>query len=222
MGRVNAPVIRDRDIRSALGPKLRLAMGDDAVLVEELGLCQGDVFVDVAMINGHLEGYEIKSDRDSLRRLDRQSTVYSRVLARATLVVTEKHLADARKVIPRWWGILLARLTTISLEFISVRTPRRNPAIDPSALVQLLWRDEALQVLDGLGKAKGLASRPRREIWGRLLEECSLRELQTLVCSRIKGRGEWRSAPRRTQDGDSCPRAPMSPDFQSFRHSSGS
>src|SRR5262249_16171803 len=159
--------------------------------------------------------YEIKSDHDSLRRLDRQRTIYSRVLSRVTLVLTEKHLAEARRSIPPWWGILLARLTQKSLEIVPVRKPRTNPPIDPSPLVQLLWRQEALQILTNLEKAKGLASKPRREIWARLLEECSLKELQTLVCSQIKKRGEWRSAAIRTPGGDSYRRAPMFPDFQS-------
>lgn len=54
--------MRDCDIRSALGSKLRSEKGAAACLVEELGLCQGDVFVDLAVVDGCLEGYEIKSD----------------------------------------------------------------------------------------------------------------------------------------------------------------
>jgi hypothetical protein len=51
------------------------------------GLDHGQVFVDVAVINGEIHGYELKSERDTLERLPRQVEVYSAVLGRATLVV---------------------------------------------------------------------------------------------------------------------------------------
>ena len=41
--------------------------GKGKIDVEELGVCRGRVRVDVAVVNGTLHGYEIKSDRDSLR-----------------------------------------------------------------------------------------------------------------------------------------------------------
>lgn len=203
--------MRDSDIRDALTSKLRLEKGATTVLVEELGLCQGDVFVDVAVADSRLEGYEIKSDQDTLRRLERQRAVYSKVLASASLVLTEKHLSAARKVVPRWWGILLALpLEDGSLKITTLRAPRSNPAVDPAALVQLLWRDEALGVLKRLGKAKGVVTKPKRAIWERLLEELSVDELQGLVCDQIKRRGAWRSASKRARCGDLSQPEPMS------------
>lgn len=196
----------DSDIRDVLNCKLRSEKGAASVLVEELGLCQGDVFVDVAVVDRRLEGYEIKSDQDTLRRLERQRAVYSKVLASATLVLAEKHLRAARKVVPRWWGIFLALpLEDGSLKLTTIREPRSNPAVDPGALVQLLWRDEALNILRRLGKAKGVATKPRRAIWRRILEEFPVDELQKVVCDQIKRRGDWRSASTRTRCGDSYP-----------------
>lgn len=61
----------DADIRSVLRSRLSFqhAAEADTVVIEELGLCRGQVRVDVSVVNGLLHGYEIKSDRDSLRRL---------------------------------------------------------------------------------------------------------------------------------------------------------
>ncbi len=213
--------MNDRDIRTALGAHLQSHIADDALVVEELGLCQGDVFVDVAVVDSTIEGYEIKSDRDTLRRLDRQLAVYSRVLSKATIVVGQKHVDVAMSSVPDWWGILLARPAPGRVELGHVRRPRRNPAVDPNSLVQLLWRDEALRLLQEQQKAKGLLSKPRRVIWERLTEELSVRELQTTVCSQLKRRAGWRSVSRRIRRGDSCPPAPMSPDSQRLPNSSG-
>lgn len=177
----------------ALNARLRARTAESAVIIEELGLCQGRVFADLAVVNGHLEGFEIKGDSDSLRRLPQQRAVYSKVMARASLVVTERHLKRARRAVPPWWGVLLARPTPSGLQIVTVREPRRNPRVDPHSLVQLLWRDEVLGHLQAMGLAKGLVGRPRRELWARLASEISLRRLEKIVCNQIKQRGDWRS-----------------------------
>lgn len=182
------------EIRLALTDKLRATNGTSALVIEELGLCQGSVFADLAVVNGHLEGYEIKGDADSLRRLPRQREVYSQVMSRAFLVVTERHLERARESVPPWWGLLLARPKGSSLEIVTLRRSKRNPTVDPVALVQLLWRDEVFGHLQQLGRSKGLSGRPRRELWARLASELPLRQLESLVCDQIKQRGDWRSA----------------------------
>ena len=64
-------------------------------MVDELGVCRGQVRIDVAVVNGRFHGYEIKSDRDSLRRLDGQVDLYSKVLDRATIVVGDRHFTEA-------------------------------------------------------------------------------------------------------------------------------
>ena len=87
--------MRDRDVRKALHHKvLKEHHGDTNTLVlDELGLRHGVARVDVAVVNGYLHGFEIKSDSDTLDRLPSQVTIYNAVLDRATLVVGEKHIA---------------------------------------------------------------------------------------------------------------------------------
>jgi hypothetical protein len=97
----------DAEIRLALRNLLeeKYAGWGATVLRDEMGICAGLVRVDLAVIGDELSGYEIKSDQDSLVRLPGQVAAYSRVLDRATLVVTEKHLAKATALIPTWWGL---------------------------------------------------------------------------------------------------------------------
>lgn len=91
----------DVDIRPVLRRSLLASTaGEGSVVVEELGLCRGRVRVDLAVVNGSLHGYEIKSDRDSLDRLAGQADVYSKVLDQVTLVVGERHLAHAMDRVP--------------------------------------------------------------------------------------------------------------------------
>ena len=122
--------LNDITMRLALRAKLLEKQADepDTVLLEELGLCRGCVRVDIAVVNGSLCGYEIKSDADNLHRLATQVDVYSKVLDRATLVVGQRLLTGALDAVPSWWGVLTAVKTNTGLRFRTVRRGRRNPS----------------------------------------------------------------------------------------------
>ncbi len=188
-GRQN-PALADSDIRPAL--RLRLlaqhAREADTVLLEELGLCRGQVRVDLAVVNGLLQGYEIKSDRDSLRRLVGQVELYSRVLDRATLVVGERHLPEALEIVPIWWGILRMEPMYRSPRFKTVRRGRRNPVRDPRSLVELLWLDDAVAMLERRHAERGIKGKPRRAVWDRVCEHFDVEEIATEVRARLKAR----------------------------------
>src|SRR4051812_8285009 len=99
--------MRDRDVREQLSHDLRQWHPDKSTLfVDELDL-GGLVRVDVAAVNGALWGYEIKSERDTLRRLPTQVEVYSRVLDFAALVVAERHRDHAVDLLPDWWHVVV-------------------------------------------------------------------------------------------------------------------
>lgn len=184
----------DCEIRAALLAILRESHvnDDDVALLEELGLCRGDVRVDVTLVNGSLHGYEIKSDRDSLRRLPHQVRVYSAVLDRATLVVGERHACDAINVVPAWWEILLAKLTPAGLVLTQLRPGHFNQNRDSRALVELLWLDDALALLDARNAVRGFRSKPRRVVWNRVCEIYDVDEIAAAVRERLKSRPERR------------------------------
>ena len=131
--------MRDRDIREALHRKvLKEHHGDTNTLVlNELGLRHGACRVDIAVVNGHLHGYEIKSDADTLERLPAQVTAYGAVLDRASLVVGEKYAEKAKALLPDWWGIRVATVGPRgAINFEAVQPIRTNPSIDPVALAE--------------------------------------------------------------------------------------
>lgn len=104
--------MRDADVRaSVIGMLREQHRGDDATrIVEEMGIWSGSARIDVAVINGELTGYELKSDRDTLGRLPAQVKLYGRVFDRVVLVVGRKHATAAQRVVPKWWGITIANL----------------------------------------------------------------------------------------------------------------
>lgn len=188
--------MRDIDVRTALHSNLAVDHADelsDTFVVDELGLC-GEVRVDVAVINGALTGFELKSARDTLRRLPKQVAVYSQVLDYAELVVADNHLAAARSIIPRWWGVRVAVSNADgSVTVERARPARRNRMVDPYSLAQLLWRDEALEELALRSADRGVRSKPRSAVWKRLVDSVETDELRDVVRNRLKIREGWRA-----------------------------
>lgn len=208
--------MREFDIRSALRASLRAEhiKEPDTAVIDELGLCQGMARVDMAVVNGSINGYEIKSERDRLVRLPGQRDVYNRCFDTMTLVACWRHLAGARTIIPRWWGIVRPVERNGKIEFKPIRRARPNPSLAAESIVQLLWRAEAMEALTTLGLAKGLRGKPRSTLWGILVNVLPLDELKARTRAAIKARGDWRSAPQRVRDNGSSPTAATNPDSQ--------
>ena len=162
----------------------------DTLLIEELGLCQGQARIDLATVSGVLHGYEIKSNRDRLTRLASQAATYSRVLDRVTLVVGPKHIEAALQLVPGWWGVLLVRGSVEALTLDPFRPAAENPDQDPRALVELLWRDEALELLAYHNAVAGVRSKPRPAVWDRVCEVLDVPEIQSAVRYRLRTRVE--------------------------------
>ncbi len=185
--------MRDADVRSAVlhGLALQHANDPDTRVVQEMGVWSGSVRIDVAVINGELCGFELKSDRDTLERLPAQAELYSRVFDRVTLVVGSKHQGKARRVIPRWWGVIEATAAPEGVRLMLRREAQRNPNPDPVMLARLLWRDEALVALEGLGAADGVRSKSASAVHQRLAESVTVAQLSAIVRDTLKARTGW-------------------------------
>lgn len=197
--------MKDSDVRAATRSLLVAEHAgelQDTLFVEELGLCEGTVRVDIAVVNGSLSGYELKSAKDTLARLPAQVATYSAVLDHAVLVVAENHLGHAVSALPRWWGVKVARMVGNVVELDDVREARMNPAVDPFALVKLLWKDEAVALLAARGEARGVRSAPRGVAWSRLATTVELDELRSEVRAALKARRAWRADPKHAECGE--------------------
>lgn len=185
--------MRDSDIRTAVRERLHRehASDPDTKIVEEMGIWAGSVRIDVAVINGELCGYELKSDRDTLERLPAQADLYSKVFDRVSLVVGEKHLSKARAQVPRWWGIVVARSRKGEIELVDKRTAKTNPKPDAMLIARLLWKGEALLILEQRGIARGYRSKSIDVIHRKLVSEVPIEELSAFVRAALKGRRDW-------------------------------
>ncbi|MFD1981907.1 sce7726 family protein [Mesorhizobium newzealandense] len=188
--------MRDSDVRTAVKAHLiRLHEGDDDTrVVEEMGVWSGSVRIDIAVINGDLTGFELKSDRDTLQRLPVQADIYSRVFDHVTLVVGERHAEKATDLIPNWWGVMSARETPSGVDLTNIKCGTRNPSPDPYLVADLLWKEEAIAILDARGLARGWRGKPAKAVHQRLASELSFSELSAEVRRVLKSRSWLRQS----------------------------
>jgi hypothetical protein len=188
--------VRDPEIRAELHRRLRARLGESPQVrvVDEMSVLRGARRIDVAVINGRLEGFEIKSEGDSLARLRRQADAYGRVFDRLTMVCAERHLEATLAQLPEWWGVEVAEQRGARVRIVRRRAARANPGVEPGAVAQLLWRSEALAALEERGAARGLRGKPKRALWTALAEVLGPRELGTLVREALRARRGWLAA----------------------------
>jgi hypothetical protein len=180
---------RDADVRALLKEQLAaIHAGTGTLILEELGLCQGNVRVDVAAVNAELAGFEIKSPSDTLARWPNQQQLYSRVVDRAWLVAPIRTIEKAQ--LPDWWGQIAVfdELDRLALRILRPAAP--NPIRDKLSIAKLLWRDEALELLRDAGCARGVMTRSRTVVWRRVAEAVDIDHLRAAVRAALMRRPE--------------------------------
>lgn len=189
----------ERAIRAALrGRYLRYHRGrDDVLVVDELGLAHARSRIDLAVFNGHLHGYEIKSPNDTLDRLPGQLAIYCGALQKLTLVVAVRHLDAASAMVPDWCGLMeVLEGPRGGLAFVPRRRARVNPNLDPFMLAHLLWRPEAQELLRRRGASSSDLNAPRARLYRTLADEVPVRELAPAIKAAMASRTGWRGHPR--------------------------
>jgi hypothetical protein len=181
----------DPDIRHPLARILRPEHGSGHVLCE-VGLWGNSVRIDLARLTDlRLEGFEIKSDGDTLARLRNQADIYNLIFDTVTLVAARKHLEKANQLLPMWWGLIEAVPGDGGVTFNTIRPASDNPTASPERIAGLLWKDEALAALRALGDPRGLSRLRLAEMHATLAQSMSISEIRTLVFRAIAARRDW-------------------------------
>ena len=166
-------------------------------VVDELGLMNGKSRADIAVLNGKMIGYEIKSDRDSLTRLPSQVLAYNRIFDKAFIIVDEKHLNKAFQIIPDWWGIYVIRqLNSQSFQFEYFREGECNKGQDSYSIVQLLWKEEAFEIATTIFQCNLKKQACKHEINVALTTNSNVNNLSKIVIEYLKKRQAWRKDPK--------------------------
>lgn len=185
----------DHLIRQAFHTKILQQEHHDAdtLVLNELGIQNGDFRADIAVLNGKLEGFEIKGEYDTLDRLPNQIKAYNSIFDKSSIIISKKFYDDCVEKIPSWWGIYIAsQIESGEISFKRVRAAKLNKTIDAYSLAQLLWRDEAVEVALEYVDEKTIARARRHEVYTILADNMKAKDLSRVVISKLKARNRWR------------------------------
>src|SRR5689334_1909755 len=121
-----AMTLNDARIREALLRKLAKQKARPRGVLEELHVHNGRAIADVVALHSEAHCYEIKGATDRIERILVQAGYYNTAFRRITLVTTECNLKRARKLTPRFWGLIVA-IDNGEVRFRHVRAARLNP-----------------------------------------------------------------------------------------------
>lgn len=208
-------VTRDSDIRRVLLADLGQKYSDPEhdLIVEEFGC--NTARADVAVINGSLHAFEIKSDSDSLDRLPGQIEAYRGVFEYVTLVSGCRLLERARTTVPNWWGLQKAEYKSGQVILRHIRTPKLNPFQDGLALAGMLWKVEALACLRKHGHRVVTSRNTAEEVSCAVAKCIPVAVLTDEVRQAIKARGGSGFPRKSIQDDDSCTTESTAPAYRS-------
>lgn len=198
--------IYDRDIREILHRDFyqrKDFIKTSTVVVDEMDICAGRSRIDIAVINGKMHGYEIKSKQDNLERLPRQVEDYNKIFDTMTLVVFENHLDKVYELIPLWWTVKSVKEKKSKIVITTIRKGKINKNIDVDSLILLLWRDEMINALMTYTDIrKGYKSKTRQQLGALLTANISHDQIPLIVREKLKVRESWKSVAIQQQDGD--------------------
>lgn len=125
----------------------RLNSYKDCYLYEEFTVPSGKARADIIAVNGHVSAYEIKSDFDSLKRLETQIPEYDMTFEMNYLVTGKKYIEESQKIVPDYWGLILIEKSEngkTSINFL--RRARLNPNLNFENFVGLLTSEEVKKI----------------------------------------------------------------------------
>jgi hypothetical protein len=150
----------------------------------EVALAYNRTRIDVIGMDprGVLCGFEIKSEADTLRRLNMQARRYRRYFEKLYLVGAEGHLEDAMKVLPHYWGIWGVRAHASGIHIIRRTPPSRSPRANrhqkAAPLAALMRKQELIVALGTIASDSTLDRLNRTQLAALCAERLSIREIE--------------------------------------------
>ena len=149
----------------------------------------GCSIADMVMFNGESKVFEIKTQYDSPRRLDKQMEDYKRFFDKCYLVITESELGDYLSTVDDDIGLIVMCGTEYGLVLHEIREAKQNMKYDPTALISCLRAKEYESIVEHLGfDAKSVPGYERYEFCSDVFAMSSKADLKRLFLEEVKNR----------------------------------
>ena len=176
--------LNDAAIREALLHKFERQKSRPRAVLEELHVHNGKAIADVVTLHSEAHCYEIKGATDRIERITAQGVYYNAAFRRITLVTTECNLRRALRLVPRFWGIMVAIVDGVAVRFRHVRAARLNPNFEKQSAAMTLWKSEMLELVPESGTER----MPRRRLAQLIAETRRELQLSMSICDLLFSR----------------------------------
>jgi len=186
--------MRDIDIRPILKSSILKKYYNDTTskVVEEMKLPVAGARIDMAVINGHFHGFEIKSASDTLQRLPKQLIAYSHVFDYLTIITEGKYYDKILEIIPKWVGVSICVENDNGQNVRVIQKAKLNKNKKGFYLAKLLWHEELVSILTQLN----IPFKKKDRNWllcEALANNISINKLSYIVREQLKVRRDWKS-----------------------------
>jgi hypothetical protein len=185
--RTSPSPLSEREIKLALLDYFeRKSTLQDGVVINELPVANWSRRADLAVANGKLQAFEIKSDLDSLRRLDGQIALFATRFDKVVLVTTSRFITSAVERLPPYVEIWEAARKGDEIQLRIVRRGMTREIKNKRILASYLLKSELASLARSSGtEVEQSASRDELEL---LVERLPLTRLKAYVLERLKQR----------------------------------
>lgn len=121
----------------------------DTVYISEFRV--GRSIADLVMFNGESKAFEIKTEYDSVRRLDKQMTDYKRIFDKCFLVIPEERLEAYLNIVDSATGIIVMTHKSSCLYLEEVKPASANTIFNVGSLMSCLRMIEYMSMATSLG-----------------------------------------------------------------------
>lgn len=111
----------------------------------------GNSIADIVMFNGESKAFEIKTEYDTPRRLDKQLEDYKRFFDKCYIVVPENKLEEYYNIVESATGILTMHQDKGRIILKEIRPANQNERFEPEALMSCLRTCEYKNITQSLG-----------------------------------------------------------------------
>ena len=111
----------------------------------------GNSIADMVMFNGESKAFEIKTEYDTPRRLDKQMEDYKRFFDKCYIVIPENRLEEYNNIVEPSTGIITMNQENGRVLLKEVRLAYQNERFEPEALMSCLRTDEYKNIVLSLG-----------------------------------------------------------------------
>ena len=149
----------------------------------------GNSIADMVMFNGESKAFEIKTEYDTPRRLDKQMDDYNGFFDKCYIIVPENRLDEYYDIVESTTGIITMNWDNGHIILKEVRHALRNEHFEPQALMSCLRTEEYKSIVLSLGKSlEGVAGYDMYTYCCQVISKANPDKLRVLFLREVKKR----------------------------------